>query len=431
MRLEDYRSLLVPPLDEEGFKRFVAALEQAPVKGCSFDPERLSLADLAQDIPGAEQDSSAPSYARYPYGTQVGRNPLYLAGAIYPMDRSAHRVSRALARALADVDHPDVLDMCAAPGGKSIALAHLKELGLLVANDISRKRAGILRTNLERAGVPQAVVTCADPLALVGPMSGRLDAIVLDAPCSGSGMTRKDERMAEDWSEGKVAECVAIQTKLLDAAAQLVAPSGFICYSTCSYSREENEDAVSGFLNRHPDFSTVEMEDDGGLVGFGGLGHRYIPGLFEGEGQYCCLLVRAGRLLERAGAPLSSLTIEGREFRGLELQGSFRIIDRFIPGLERFCPLKVGYAVKDLAPEAKCPYDWDLCHLASLPLARLALDRAQAELYLTGQDLRGEISKQGPQGLVIVEYRGFALGFAKRLPGRVRNLLPKGLRISS
>ncbi len=431
MRLEDYRSLLIPPLDEEGFQRFVTAMEHEPVKGCSFDPHWLTVAALAADIPGATFDESDGSYARYPYGTQVGRNPLYLSGAIYPMDRSAHRVSRALARALTDVERPDVLDMCAAPGGKSIALAHIKKLGLLVSNDISRKRAGILRTNIERAGVPDAVVTCIDPITMVGTLNGRFDAIILDAPCSGSGMTRKDERMAEDWSEGKVEECALIQTRLLDAAAELVAEGGIICYSTCSYSRQEDEDAISGFLERHPDFEMMEMEDDGGLEGIGGLGHRYIPGLFEGEGQYCCLLRHKGTLSERSSAPLSVTMIEGKEFKGFEYQGSFRIIDRFIPGLERFNPIKIGYAVKDLSAEAKCPYDWDLCHLSAFPLPHAELERSQAEMYLTGQDLRGAIAKEGPQGLIVVTYRGFPLGFAKRMPGRVRNLLPKGLRINS
>ena len=423
----DYRKMLIPPLDEVGFKAFSSALLADPVKGCAFKPGDLSC--VLSAVTGAEPDPVFTGYALYPYGTFVGRQPLYLAGGLYPMDRSAFAVSSGLAEALKGRSKPRVIDLCAAPGGKTIALSDLVDLGFVLANDISRKRAGILRTNLERSGIPDCAVTCQEPGLIAQRLGPVFDAVILDAPCSGSGMTRKDEEMGRDWSLTKVHECADLQRNLLDSAYQLLAPGGILSYSTCSYSREEDEDQVADFLRRHGDISIVPTPSFGGIDGIGGIGYRYVPGLFKGEGQYRCLLAKSGTAAPVPTLPLPTFELGGRSYSGIDLNGVRRIISDLVDGVVSLAPIKLGYAVENTDREMKAPYDWDLSHLTDIFLPSLELERRQAEMYLSGLDLR-DAELSGEDGIVRFTYQGHPLGFGKRMRGRIRNLLPKGLRVA-
>ena len=207
-----------------------------------------------------------------------GKHPYHEMGLYYIQEPSA----MSAAALLAPKPGMRVLDLCAAPGGKSTQLAtYLGDSGLLVSNEINTQRSRILSQNIERMGIKNAIVTNEDSFVLASHFPGFFNAIQVDAPCSGEGMFRKLPEAIEQWSMENVAICAARQKEILDNAAVMLKPGGVIVYSTCTFSREENEDVIEYFLERHPDFTLEEME-------------RFWPHKVDGEGHFVAKLVRRG-----------------------------------------------------------------------------------------------------------------------------------------
>ena len=207
-----------------------------------------------------------------------GKHPYHEMGLYYIQEPS----SLSAAALLAPKPCMRVLDLCAAPGGKSTQLAtYLGDSGLLVSNEINTQRSRILSQNIERMGIKNAIVTNEDSFVLASHFPGFFNAIQVDAPCSGEGMFRKLPEAIEQWSMENVAICAARQKEILDNAAVMLKPGGTIVYSTCTFSKEENEDVIEYFLERHPDFTLEEME-------------RFWPHKVDGEGHFVAKLVRRG-----------------------------------------------------------------------------------------------------------------------------------------
>lgn len=207
-----------------------------------------------------------------------GKHPYHEMGLYYIQEPSA----MSAAALLAPKPGMRVLDLCAAPGGKSTQLAaYLGDSGLLVSNEINTQRSRILSQNIERMGIKNAIVTNEDSFVLASHFPGFFNAIQVDAPCSGEGMFRKLPEAIEQWSMENVAICAARQKEILDNAAVMLKPGGTIVYSTCTFSKEENEDVIEYFLERHPDFTIEEME-------------RFWPHKVDGEGHFVAELVRRG-----------------------------------------------------------------------------------------------------------------------------------------
>ena len=207
-----------------------------------------------------------------------GKHPYHEMGLYYIQEPSA----MSAAALLAPKPGMRVLDLCAAPGGKSTQLAtYLGDSGLLVSNEINTQRSRILSQNIERMGIKNAIVTNEDSFVLASHFPGFFNAIQVDAPCSGEGMFRKLPEAIEQWSMENVAICAERQKEILDNAAVMLKPGGTIVYSTCTFSNEENEDVIEYFLERHPDFTLEEME-------------RFWPHKVDGEGHFVAKLVRRG-----------------------------------------------------------------------------------------------------------------------------------------
>lgn len=207
-----------------------------------------------------------------------GKHPYHEMGLYYIQEPSA----MSAAALLAPKPGMRVLDLCAAPGGKSTQLVtYLGDSGLLVSNEINTQRSRILSQNIERMGIKNAIVTNEDSFVLASHFPGFFNAIQVDAPCSGEGMFRKLPEAIEQWSMENVAICAARQKEILDNAAVMLKPGGVIVYSTCTFSKEENEDVIECFLERHPDFTLEEME-------------RFWPHKVDGEGHFVAKLVRRG-----------------------------------------------------------------------------------------------------------------------------------------
>jgi NOL1/NOP2/sun family putative RNA methylase len=387
----------------------------------------------------------------------AGRHPHHAAGLYYLQEPSA----MAAAELLDPQPGQRVLDMAAAPGGKATHVASLmRGEGLLVANEIHRRRVWDLAENLERWGARNAVVTNESPDRLADRFAGYFDRVLLDAPCSGEGMFRKSEAARRDWSPEFVQGCALRQTLILEQAACMVRPGGRLAYVTCTFAPEENERVVARFLRSHGDFALVDLPRRPGF-GYGrpewapaGLGSQELrravrlwPHDGPGEGHFIAVLQRL------AGGADSSVQLWRRErvlqqvrhlFDGfcreiltmgpagddLALVGSYLyalpsdIPDlsglRFIhPGWwlgtikkDRFEPshgLALGLSLADVDPG----------HVVDLPG-----DGTEALAYLRGES----ISHGGPSGWVLVAVDGFPLGWGKRTGGILKSRYPKGLR---
>ena len=230
-----------------------------------------------------------------------GRHPFHEAGLYYIQEPSA----QICAEALNPKPGEKILDLCAAPGGKSTHLAgKMGQKGLLVCNEIHGGRAKILSRNVERMGIANAVVTNMEPAGLASVFSGFFDGIVVDAPCSGEGMFRKDENARSEWSPDHVVLCARRQDEILDCASVMVRPGGRMVYSTCTFSPEENEGTVVRFLKGHPEFHLeripcAEFFSEGRPEWAEGEETvrktvRVWPHHTKGEGHFVALFVKSG-----------------------------------------------------------------------------------------------------------------------------------------
>ncbi len=246
-------------------------------------------------------------------GFRPGKHPLHEAGLYYIQEASAM-----LPASLCPPRPGErVLDLCAAPGGKTTQLATaMGGVGLLVANEIHAGRAAVLSQNVERMGLAHTVVTNESPATLASHFPAFFDKIVVDAPCSGEGMFRKEADAVRMWSPDIVSLCAARQAEILDEAARMLKPNGYLTYSTCTFAPEENEGTVIAFLLRHPDFEVVPSSEptilhsrEMGLLDSGRpewvtdgehypaallesvrYSYRVFPHHADGEGHFACLL---------------------------------------------------------------------------------------------------------------------------------------------
>ena len=293
-----YKHRMTELLGEE-FSDYEKALSETPVKGFRVNTDKISLEDFEKiNIFGKEKIPYVENgyYLEY---EKAGNHPYHHAGMIYIQEPGAMAPAECV-----DIQ-PDwkILDMCAAPGGKSSQLKNkLGENGILVSNEIVSSRCKILTGNFERLGLRNAITTCMDTGKLARLYPNTFDLIMVDAPCSGEGMFRKEEIAIDEWSEENVKMCAKRQAEILDNAAVCLKDGGYIVYATCTFSLEENEMTVDAFLKRHEEFELVRVtkavEDataDG--IKFDGcetenisFARRFYPHKAKGEGQFMAVL---------------------------------------------------------------------------------------------------------------------------------------------
>lgn len=272
---EAYLERMKAQLGEDGFAAYRSAMERPARRALRTNPLKIGVDEFRAltDFP-LEPTGLLPESFFFEEGVPIGRRPIHAAGLCYVQEPAA-QVPATLAGAGPGMT---VLDLCAAPGGKTTQLAaRMQNTGLLVANDPVRTRAETLCGNLERLGVTNALVTCMRPDALAASLGACFDCVLVDAPCSGEGMFRKEEAAVREWSAEHVAACAARQGQILESAARLLKPGGRLVYATCTFSREENEDTISAFLDRHRGFSCGQMR-------------RMYPHTSPGEGQFMAVL---------------------------------------------------------------------------------------------------------------------------------------------
>lgn len=373
-----------------------------------------------------------------------GNHPLHHAGAVYFQEPSAMSAASVLSAEKGD----KVLDLCAAPGGKSTQLAsQLQGTGLLWSNEIVRSRANILLSNIERCGVRNAVVSCADPKILCEALEGVFDKVLVDAPCSGEGMFRRDKSAYDEWSPEHSHACSVRQLKILDSAKKALRPGGILVYSTCTFSYEENEGVIESFLRQNPDF---ELIDSGEAFGRPTLSHKAcrIYPMDGGEGHFAAKLRKKedafGSYLNfQETEPTSEKKLPAvvkdfledtfydlRDYRRLLLRGDeVYALPDFCPDLRGTGAIRAGVFVGTIKKNYFEPAHALFMAAKTENVKRvvnLDLSDPMVKKFLHGE----EIPVEGDfKGYTAVAAGGVITGFGKVSGGMLKNKYPKGLRI--
>lgn len=241
----DQLKLLLP----EDFERFEDALTMAPPVSIRVNPSKLTIDQLAH-LPIADRIPWHPDGWYLSQRPSFTLDPLFHAGAYYVQEASSMLLFEVLSQSV-NTHHPlRILDLCAAPGGKTTLIASwMKEGSILVANEVVKSRVNILKQNLTRWGNPNVFTCSYDPEDFL-PLAGWFDVVVVDAPCSGEGLFRKNDLASQEWSPQSVELCSARQKRILNVAQKLITPRGTLIYSTCTYNQQENEENVKWLVNK-------------------------------------------------------------------------------------------------------------------------------------------------------------------------------------
>ena len=424
-----------------------------------------------------------------------GKHPYHEAGVYYIQEPSAMAPVEYLMQPLSEgntytMEHERILDLCAAPGGKSTQIAAaMQGEGLLICNEIHPARAKILSENVERMGIRNAMVTNETPQRLAENFSDYFSRILVDAPCSGEGMFRKNEDACGEWSLENVTICAERQDEILDCAASMLMPGGRIVYSTCTFAPAENEGSIRRFLMRHPEFSIEKVEKAAGMAAgvaewaekFDGTNHavedtetcdehlaeglkdtiRLWPHLLNGEGHYLAVLRKAGTLDYgqpgycrngvESGIAVRDLKTPGKgcveylefaketfekeasavsdKFTGtyLKFGDQLYLIPQEMPSTKGLKVLRPGLHLGTLKKNRFEPSH-------ALALAMKREDAAHVvNLTADSREIRGYLngetfSYEGDKGWYLVMVDGYSIGWGKLAGGIMKNHYPKGLR---
>nr|WP_313966409.1 RNA methyltransferase RsmF [uncultured Porphyromonas sp.] len=380
-------------------------------------------------------------------------DPLWHAGCYYVQEASSMLLS--LVKPLLDKTPLTALDLCAAPGGKSTLLLDLLPEGsVLVSNELIRSRAQILAENIQKWGSTQSIVTSTEPRAL-GKLRSTFDFILVDAPCSGEGMLRKDEEARRQWSPGLVAQCARQQREILEDIWPALRPGGILVYSTCTFNREEDE-AMIGYLVEEFGAEPLALPDCPNEITPSTLSpypcYRMMPHRVRGEGLFLAVLRKSGDEAPAKGKPtkgkgrgsvkasaevLTWLAEDLRQDLVLQQVGDDQLV-AYSPSVsslvEQLQALKVPILTSGI-PLAEVKGKNYLPHPAlalSLALAEEAFPRVEVTQETAIRYLAREaiiLPEATPREFILICYQGQALGFVKHLGNRSNNLYPQAWRI--
>ena len=413
----------------EEYPAFLASLERPRAVALRFNPlkgEKISLPFVEDSVPWEENGYY------YDLESRPGLHPYHEAGVYYLQEASA----MAPVALLRPQPGERVCDLCAAPGGKTTQIAgRMAGEGFLLCNEINPKRAKILSRNIERLGVANALVTNEHPQNLAKRYEGYFDKVLIDAPCSGEGMFRKEEAAVTDWSVDTVSMCARRQGEILHSGAQLLRPGGRLVYSTCTFAPEENEEAVAQFLESHPEFTLESVEAPWFDASQPGM-YRLWPHKLRGEGHFAAVLRKSGDdYREAPGLAGEKLPKPWQEFakqlditlpegKLIQFGQSLYWAPMQLPEIRGVKVLRPGLELGEVKKDRFEP-----AHALALWLKKAKnMQDYPADSQEISKYLHGETIPSAVRGWCLVTVDGYTLGWGKGDGNVLKNHYPKGLR---
>ena len=413
----------------EEYPAFLESLERPRAVALRFNP----LKGEAPRMPfAADPVPWEPMGFYYDPEARPGLHVFHEAGVYYLQEASA----MAPVTLLDPQPGERVCDLCAAPGGKTTQIAgRMGGEGFLLCNEWSPKRAKILSRNIERMAVANALVTNEHPERLAERLPGFFDRVLVDAPCSGEGMFRKEEAAVTDWSQETVEMCARRQAEILHSAAKLVRPGGRLVYSTCTFAPEEDEGAVAAFLADHPEF-TPEIVGAPWFQSVENGGHRMWPHKLLGEGHFAAVLRKADgeaedipflngeKLPKEWTAFAKELGIRLPEGKAVLFGQTLYWVPEQMPDIKKLKVMRPGLELGEIKKGRFEP-----AHALALWLKDCAnVQDYPADSEETKQYLHGNVVPSAKRGWCLVTAEGYSIGWGKGDGNVLKNHYPKGLR---
>ena len=430
------------------YNDFLKSYEEKPVRAFRVNTDKISLEDFQKlNIFSNEKIPYVENGFYFDYDG-IGNHPYHHAGMFYIQEPAAMVPVESI-----DIN-PDwnVLDLCAAPGGKSSQIKNkLGEKGVLVSNEIVPSRCKILTGNMERMGFKNVVTTCMHPQKLMKEFPDTFNMIMVDAPCSGEGMFRKEEIAIDEWTPENVLMCSERQAEILDCAVKMLKAGGYIVYSTCTFSLEENEMTVDAFLQRHSDFELIpatekvnENTSDG--INFEGCNcenmhyaRRCYPHKTKGEGQFVAVLHNTNECYadlskldikkEKIDKTLKSFfddtLVSYKEENVLMYNGNPVYFTPDFP-VRKGCAFSCGVTIGEIRKNYIQPHHQFFMAMGNdfKRKINLTADSDEIKKYLHGEEFQTDCEN----GWAVVLVDGCTVGGVKVSNGRAKNHYPKGLR---
>ena len=410
---------------------FLASLNRKNEKSLIVNTKKIDVDKFLKLVDFAVSPIDYEKAGFYVEELKLGRHPLHHAGAFYMQEPSAMFT----VNAYKFNGDEYVLDMCAAPGGKSIQIANRIPNGVLVSNEINKKRSDILYSNVERMGLKNVIIANDTPERVSSAYANTFDVVLVDAPCSGEGMFRKGEDMVNNWNPSLNETCAVRQIEILEQANKALKQNGILIYSTCTYSKLENEDVVQRFMSSH-NYELLNIDSNLSRGIHMPQAVRLYPHKVKGEGQFVAVLKKKEEndLLPNAKYKLQehrkSKDFLKKEFGLNLLPYEFKNFSYFIPDLNMIKRdvnyVSLGVKLFDVSKKDIMPFHYlfsafgkEFYNTLNLKLQDRAVDK-----YLRGETLETDL-KDG-YGAVLIE--NCAVGGFKISKGKFKNYYPKGLR---
>ena len=409
-------------LSNEEIDKLMNSLNDESLHAVLLNPKKMSderFLELFPDVIKHPIVAHAYIYKKELYN--LGKSIYHTLGCFYLQEPSAMVPAYLLNAEENDL----ILDMCAAPGGKTIQSSFLmKDTGLIISNDLSKPRTFSIVENIERLGIGNVVVTNNDLSLIYNKLQNTFDKIILDAPCSGSGMFRKEDKMVQDWSYNKVLKFAETQKQLISIAYSMLKPGGILAYSTCSFSLEEDEEVIDSLLN-NTDAELVHIENNSlyYVNKKKPLGVHLFPSIFPGEGHYICLIKKPGNSVKRVNKEVIDKKVYQFKLTQIYRFGDYLFGLNYPYAFKQFNVIRLGVKIgEDIKGDIR--YDYHYAHYIDSFDKTYSLQSNELQKYFNGET----ISASATKGIYLLTFDGINVDLTKS-DGRIfKNHFPKGLR---
>ncbi len=418
----EFKEHLKSYLSNEEIDKLMDSLNEESLHAVLLNPKKMSDEEFLKLYPEVKKHPFVPhAYIYIKEIYNLGKSIYHTLGCFYLQEPSAMVPAYLLNAEENDL----ILDMCAAPGGKTIQSSFLmKDTGLIISNDLSKPRTFSIVENVERLGLGNIVVANNDLSLISNKLENTFDKIILDAPCSGSGMFRKEQKMEDDWSYNKVLKFAETQKQLISIAYSMLKPGGILSYSTCSFSLEEDEEVVKYLLD-NTDAEIIPI-DNNPLFYINKktpLGIHLLPSIFPGEGHYICLIKKPGISVKRDFKVGIDKKISQFNFEQIYRFGDYLFGLNYPYNFKCFNVIRLGVKIGE-SIKGDIKYDYHYAHYINKFDNTYSLQSNELAKYFSGETINASVYK----GIYLLTFDGINVDLAKS-DGRIfKNHFPKGLR---